>query len=180
MRRTNTVRPQDKLPSPAGSARLMEEPPQAEHHLNSVDAGIRRTQAGIGDVQVAYCNKRVPMTPEELHAKRGPGSEIDVGGSGRHLLSGEQQATVNFHVGRPAAVALEIPLQNNRINAGAKGIVALQDERAWHRIHGILEAAAQRARTMRIREHPTIAQAEAENAGVASASVGAASAAGEK
>ena len=140
--------------------------PQA--HLHRVDSRIRCRQACVRDVHVAQFEADVALRAEDVHSQRGLVHEVDGVGSGGNVVVGEQRAAGEFQVGREASVALEVPLEAERVEAHAVGGVGrLEDQEDRNSVDRIFEASAEKAGEMRAGEDPSIAQAGVEGACVA-------------
>src|SRR5215469_11693418 len=106
-----------------------------------------------------------------MRAQRGGGGEVHIVGRWRDVVVGEQRAPIQFKVGRKPAVTLEVPLQHHRAEANAiRGIGRLEYKGNGRGIEGVLEASAENAGKMWVRENPTIAQSCIEDAGARCAS----------
>src|SRR5205085_8731350 len=101
---------------------------QPELELDGVDAGIRRRQARVRYVHEAHLQCWSPLAFTEVHAECGLRSEIHVVGEARHIVIAEQDATRELDKRRYAMRVGEIPLQSQRIEAGAVGGAVLEDD----------------------------------------------------
>ncbi len=84
-----------------------------------------------------------------------------------NVVVGEDRAAAEFEVWRNAAMALEVPLEAERIESHAiRGVRGLKDQEDRDGVYGIFEASAKKARKMRAGEDPSIAQSGVEGAGI--------------
>lgn len=145
-----------------------EEFPNSQSHLHRIDPRIRCGQPGVRDVHVAQFETYVTFCAENMYAEGGLIHEVHGVGSGGNVVAGEEGASGEFEVRRESAVALEIPLQAERVEAYAVGSVrGLKDEEHGDCIDRIFEFSTQEAGQVRGSEYPSVAQACVEDAGIA-------------
>src|SRR5262252_6690658 len=105
--------------------------------------------------------------------------EVDRVGSRRNIVVRKQDAAREFEIWRNAAMALEVPLQPQRIETNPVcGVCRLECKEYRNRIEREFETAAQKTGQVWVSKDPTIAQARVENSRVASATTDRVSASG--
>ena len=104
-------------------------------------------------------------------AEGGRGREVYFAGEGGNVVVGEQDATSQFEIGRKAAMALEVPLEAEGIEAHTiGGIGGLENQEHRHGVNCIFEASAKNAGKMRAGEDPTLSESGIENSRASGAS----------
>ena len=145
-----------------------EELSDAQPDLHRIHSRIQVRQACVRDVHVADFDAPVIFLAEDVGAQRGLVHEVHGIGVGRDVLVSEKHAAGEFEVGGEAAVALEVPLQAERVETRAVGGVGgLEGEEDWDGVDCIFEASAEKAGEVGAGEDPSVAQAGVEDAGVA-------------
>lgn len=146
-----------------------EKPSDSQPYLHRVNPRIRSCQSCVRDVHVTQFQTYVVFRAEDVHAERGLIHEVHGVGAGGNVVIGKKHSACEFQVGREASVALEVPLQAERIETHAVGCVrGLESEENRDGVDGIFESSAEKARKVRSREDPSVAQAGVERACIAS------------
>src|SRR5256885_16883937 len=86
--------------------------------LHSIHPGIRRSQAGVGNMLVSRARrKRSLATVKKMQAKRSVGEEIGGGSKGRNLGIGEQHSAAYFKIWDHTAGRGKVPFQIQRVES---------------------------------------------------------------
>ncbi len=152
----------------------MAEAAKADSKLNGIDAGIRSSQPGVGNVHEAHFSADVVFAPQEVEADGAAGGEIDAGSAFGDFGIGKESAAAKLEVGNDAAAVGQHPLEGERIDAGAVGGVRfLNDEENGDGVDGIFQTAAEKPRAMGIGENQAVTEADVPNAVAGLGAVGA-------
>jgi len=148
-----------------------EEFADAEAELHCVEAWIYTGEACVGDVQVAYFQAPIIFRAQDVCAEGGRRREVYFAGEGGKVVVGEERATSQFEIRRKTAMALEVPLEAEGIEAHTIGSIGrLENQKHRHSVNGIFEASAENAGKMRACEDPTVSQSGVENSRASGAS----------
>ena len=148
-----------------------EEFADAQAELHCVEAWIYTAEACVGNVQIAEFEAPIIFRAQDVCAEGGRGREVYFAGEGGNVVVGEQHATSQFEIGRKTAMALEVPLEAEGIEAHTIGSVGrLENQEHRHSVHYIFEASAENAGKMRAGEDPTVSESGIENSGASGAS----------
>ena len=146
-----------------------EELPYAQPHLHGIDSRIWRRQPSVRDMHVTQFQTYIVLRAENMHAERGLGDEIYGVSPSGYIVIGEERAAAEFEVRREATVAFEVPLEAKRIEAYAvRGIRWLEDEEDGDGVDSVLKTSAKKTGQVRSSEDPSIAEAQVEDASIAS------------
>lgn len=98
-----------------------EEFPNPQPHLNRVNAGVWCGKTCVRDVHIPQFETHIVLCAEDVHAERCLIHKIDRICSRWDVMRSEQGSAGEFQVRRNSAVALEVPLQSERIEAHSEG-----------------------------------------------------------
>src|ERR1700687_4835744 len=93
----------------------LHEAPESKAELDSVDAGIRCCEAGIGNMHEPHFRAPVVLAAEKMQAQRARSRKVHPRRSRWHLRIAEKRPASDFCIGRQAAAAGKIPFQRKRI-----------------------------------------------------------------
>jgi hypothetical protein len=145
-----------------------EEFPDPEPYLHGVDSRIRRRKPCVREVHVAQFEADIVLRAENVHTQRRLVHEVDCICPDGNVVACQQKSPSQFEIRREASVALEIPLQSQRIEADAVSRVCrLEGEKYGNSVDRVLKTAAQKSGKMWVSEDPSVAQARVEHSGMA-------------
>src|SRR5260370_28921928 len=96
---------------------LLAEQAKTDAKLNGIDAGIGRSQPGVGNMHVANFRADVGFAAREVQAQSAAGSEIDAGRCFGDFGIGKESAAAKLAIGNHAAVRVQRPLESDRLYA---------------------------------------------------------------
>src|SRR5260370_8120569 len=85
--------------------------------LNGIDAGIGRSQPGVGNMHVANFRADVVFAAREVQAQSAAGSEIDAGRCFGDFGIGKESAAPKLEIGNHPAVSVQRPLETKRLSS---------------------------------------------------------------
>src|SRR3954447_25268853 len=102
-----------------------------------------------------------------MRAQRGLVHEVNAVCACKNVVIGEHCSTRQFQERREAAVAFEIPLQPERIEAHAeRGICRLKDQKNRDSVERVLETSAYKSGEVRVGENPAVTKPCVERPGI--------------
>src|SRR5579863_5490174 len=129
---------------------VSKELPNSHPHLHRVNPRIRLRQPSVRDMHVAQFKTHVMPRAEDVHSEGGLVGEVHRVRAGGDVAVSEQRASRQFQIWRQLAVALEVPLQPDRVKAHSISRVGgLKDEEYRDGVYRIFEASTQKAGEMR-------------------------------
>jgi hypothetical protein len=118
-------------------------------------------------MHVAQFDTHVLVYSENMYSQRGLVGKVHRVRPGWDTVVSEQRSAGELKIWRYAPVALEVPLQAERVKSSAVGSVGrLKDEKDRNSIDRVFESASEKTRQMRPSQDPSVAQSSVEGAGI--------------